>query len=104
MSAPVIATAENRALAPDEDKIRGWKGIAAELGVSVTKTRALADPYVKIHLPVFWDWDGPFVTREDLEWWKRRYRAPHGFHKALRENLSVQKKPNDEKAANDAET
>lgn len=93
-------TEENRAIAPDEDKIRGWKGIAAELGISVTKTRALADPHIKIHIPVFWDYEGPFVTREDLAWWKRRYRAPHGFHKSLRENLAAGKKRNEESDEN----
>lgn len=67
-----------------EERIHGWKSIAAEIGVSVTKARSLADPYIKIHLPVFHDWIGPYVTKTDLEWWKGRYKASHGFHAELK--------------------
>ena len=104
MPVPVTATAENRAIADDEEKIRGWKAIAAELEISVTKTRALADPFIKLQLPVFWDYAGPFVTRGDLAWWKRRQKVPHGFHKALRQNISASKKRIAQNDENDAET
>jgi len=60
----------------EANRIRGWKCIGAELGVSDETARKYArEGAFKSHkdlLPVFRDYLGPWVDRDALEQWKQR--------------------------------
>jgi len=60
----------------EHDRIRGWKSIADELGVSDRTARKYARRGAfrthKDLLPVFCDYLGPWIERDALTQWKAR--------------------------------
>ena len=65
------------------DRVYGWKAIAAELGVSVSQARKLADPRRRFMMPVRFGPRGIYITREQLDMWWKHYDAPYGLHREL---------------------
>ena len=66
------------------ERIVGWKGIAAAIGVSVTRARELADRRHPFRLPVRYGARGTYITRLALALWVAEYDAPFGAHDGMK--------------------
>jgi hypothetical protein len=68
------------------ERTEGWKGIAAAIGVSITRARELADRRRPFRLPVRCGARGVYITRVGLALWLAQYDAPYGAHEGLRQS------------------
>ncbi len=81
-----MSSATTRPAGAEDEQIRGWFAIAAELQVSEKTARRLARWGTEGRCPVFEDWRGPFAMRGELDRWKRDQVLPTGIRGRLRKS------------------
>jgi hypothetical protein len=82
MSGTAPGRIEGAADPAPNDRIEGWKAIAAALKVHEQTARSYADPMRKFRLPVRVNYrNEPYVTRWNLQRWIDDNDLPWGLHK-----------------------